>query len=201
MQCSSFHAFFLSQSSRCYPSIHLSIAEPPQMFAPSGLFSALPCPFQPYCHRESYCIYSHRPIVPSDDSTSSPSSSTLRSKPHRASSTDGSRPREKQNSSSNSQTLASRDRPPSASKPGSSSSASSSSVAAGKRPATKEPSPPVRQSQVAAMEAAKRRRQTYDTIEPPKAPLLSTSSTPAVLLKRPDVVTSKTPVKKVMFMA
>ena len=179
----------------------------PQMFASSGLFSALPCPFQPHCPRESYCIYSHQHIIPAEDSTSSSSSSTVRSKPQRSTSIDGDRPREKQRSSSNSQTPASRDRPTPASKTGSSSSltpsssSALSSVTAGKRPATKDPNPPVRQSQVAAMEAAKRRRQTYDTVEPPKAPLLSTSSTPAVLLKRPDVVTSKTLMKKVMMVA
>ncbi|KAG0355857.1 RNA exonuclease 3 [Gamsiella multidivaricata] len=32
------------------------------MFASSGLFTAIPCPFTPTCPRESFCFYSHIPV-------------------------------------------------------------------------------------------------------------------------------------------
>jgi hypothetical protein len=43
------------------------------MFASSGLFSAIPCPYLPACPREAFCIYSHASI-PATDSTSTSSS-------------------------------------------------------------------------------------------------------------------------------
>ncbi|KAG0042997.1 hypothetical protein BGZ83_011945 [Gryganskiella cystojenkinii] len=153
------------------------------MFASSGLFAALPCPFQPSCPRESYCIYSHQPVA-SESTPSSSSSSTARSKPQRTTSTDQ-QARERNPAAAAAQQ---RDRPTAPSKTGSSSSvSSSSSTTSSKRPAAQEPTLPPRQSQVAAMEAAKRRRQTYDTIEPTSASSSLSSSTSAVLMSRPDV--------------
>ncbi|KAK3807299.1 MAG: hypothetical protein J3Q66DRAFT_357193 [Benniella sp.] len=40
------------------------------MFAPSGLFSAIPCPYLPACPREAFCIYSHAPLPATDTPTS-----------------------------------------------------------------------------------------------------------------------------------
>ncbi|KAF9910065.1 RNA exonuclease 3 [Linnemannia zychae] len=38
------------------------------MFASSGLFSGMPCPFMPSCPRESFCVYSHT-ITPAKDTS------------------------------------------------------------------------------------------------------------------------------------
>jgi hypothetical protein len=132
--CLSFvHAFgAITLTSLSAALLLLSIAESPPMFASSGLFSALPCPFQPHCHRESYCIYSHQPFtIPTDSTSSSISSSiaSIRSKPHRSTSTGGSQSSQEIQNLSLSNLLSSThsDSSTSGTKAGSSTSPSSSS--------------------------------------------------------------------------
>ncbi|KAF8965512.1 RNA exonuclease 3 [Entomortierella lignicola] len=45
------------------------------MFASSGLFATLPCPFLPNCSRETFCIYSH--VIPKSEPKSSSTSQNL----------------------------------------------------------------------------------------------------------------------------
>lgn len=54
------------------------------MFATSGLFSALPCPYLPACPREAFCIFSHAPLPVTDTpaaalTTSSPAAAAAAS--------------------------------------------------------------------------------------------------------------------------
>lgn len=53
------------------------------MFASSGLFSAIPCPYLPACPREAFCLYSHAPSPATDTSSSSVTATTLDKTPKR----------------------------------------------------------------------------------------------------------------------
>ncbi|KAG0231834.1 hypothetical protein B0O80DRAFT_462450 [Mortierella sp. GBAus27b] len=51
------------------------------MFASSGLFSAIPCPYLPACPREAFCIYSHAPLTATDSTSTSLSQSSSTTTP------------------------------------------------------------------------------------------------------------------------
>ncbi|KFH62736.1 hypothetical protein MVEG_11263 [Podila verticillata NRRL 6337] len=139
------------------------------MFASSGLFGALPCPYLPTCPREAYCIYSHSVAL-----TPAPPPAPI---------------------------------------------AATQPVSKRKLdPVNKDPvdTPPTKQirsekgvpeqakrTPIAAMEVAKQRRQTYDTVAPPVSSSSSSSSrrpgstaTEAVLLARPHVAKAAIPTTK-----
>lgn len=140
------------------------------MFASSGLFGALPCPYLPTCPREAYCIYSHS-VTPNP--AAPPPAPTAATQPVSKRKLD---------------------------------------------PANKDPvdAPPTKQirnekgipdqakrTPIAAMEVAKQRRQTYDTVAPPVSSSSSSSSkrpgstaAEAVLLARPQVAKAATPAPK-----
>ncbi|KAF9426255.1 RNA exonuclease 3 [Podila epigama] len=144
------------------------------MFTSSGLFKSLPCPFLPTCTREAYCIFSHS-ISPTPEAPPA----TATSQPATTSTT-----------SKRKLGPANKDSP--------------------EAPPTKQSRHGVQEKSlekpsvtpIAAMEMAKQRRQTYDTIaSPPTSSSLSgskraglgagagvgSSSAQAVLLARPQV--------------
>lgn len=140
------------------------------MFASSGLFGALPCPYLPTCPREAYCIYSHS-VAPTPTATQSAPTATVSVQPVSKRKLD---PANKD----------SVDTPPT------------------KQIRNEKGTPEAKRTPIAAMEVAKQRRQTYDTVAPPVSSSSSSTKRPgsttaeAVLLARPQVAKAAAPSMK-----
>ncbi|KAF9917357.1 RNA exonuclease 3 [Lobosporangium transversale] len=130
------------------------------MFASSGLFSSIPCPFMPSCPRKAYCIYSHNPLpheiysVPTSSTVTSPSTPIKTNTKRKLDDAENASILKKDKPTTT--TSSSRETPPQ--KQSGISSASTTY-----------------QTPVSAMEAAKRRRQAMESVTP-----ASTSSTSGI---------------------
>jgi len=128
------------------------------MFATAGLFNAIPCPYLPHCPRHAFCIYSHTHSAVGESPP--PSNATALVSKTAKRKLDESLP----------------------------SRHASQDTQQSTRPA-EEPSAVVqRQTPIAAMETAKRRKQQQDSIGlvSRSVSASSTRSQPAVLLARPQ---------------
>ncbi|KAF9572560.1 RNA exonuclease 3 [Mortierella alpina] len=128
------------------------------MFATAGLFNTIPCPYLPHCPRQAFCIYSHIQTLASDSSTSTAATTHAPKTPKRKLD----------------EPLTARHATPDKHR--------------STKPVEVRPAATHRQTPVAAMESAKRRKQDQDSIEPePRSTSASsTRSQPAVLLARPQ---------------
>ncbi|KAF9280042.1 RNA exonuclease 3 [Mortierella alpina] len=128
------------------------------MFATAGLFNAIPCPYLPHCPRQAFCIYSHI-HTPATDSLP-PTTATA----HVAKT-----PKRKLDEPLTAR-HATHEKQPST------------------KPVEERPAATQRQTPIAAMETAKRRKQEQDSIglESRSTSTSSTRSQPAVLLARPQ---------------
>ncbi|KAF9950329.1 RNA exonuclease 3 [Mortierella alpina] len=128
------------------------------MFATAGLFNAIPCPYLPHCPRQAFCIYSHT------------HTSAIESPPLTAAAAHVLKPSKRKLDEVLIQRHATQDKQQST------------------KPAEERPAVTQRQTPIAAMETAKRRRQDQDSIglESRSASTSSTRSQPAVLLARPQ---------------
>ncbi|KAF9938556.1 hypothetical protein BGZ67_010705 [Mortierella alpina] len=128
------------------------------MFATAGLFNAIPCPYLPHCPRQAFCIYSHIHNPVSEIIPLATATAPVSKAPKR-----------------------NLDESPT---PGHATHDKQQST----KPVEGRPAAAQRQTPIAAMETAKRRKQAQESIglELRSASASSTRSQPAVLLARPQ---------------